>query len=374
MPLPILHRLVVPITLAVSMALAACTPPPQPEQTATPEPTSTASPTMTTPPEPTLPPLAANANAFALAERLGRGVNLGNMLEAPNEGDWGLRVEADYFALARAAGFNHVRVPIKWSTHTAVEAPYTIDPEFFDRIDWVVDQALANGLAVVLNIHHYDEMYAEPTVHDERFVAIWTQIAERYQDRPPELMFELLNEPHDALGAARWNRILLKALEAVRATNPMRGVVIGPIDWNSFQRLDDLELPADDTHLIATFHYYLPFEFTHQGAEWAPGSNAWLGRTWSGEGPDAADVDAHFDLAAQWAADNGRPIYLGEFGAYSKADLESRVRWTTYVARAAEARDMAWAYWELASGFGVYDPAARAWREPLLEALVPSSP
>lgn len=374
MPLPILHRLVVPITLAVSMALAACTPPPQPEQTATPEPTSTASPTMTTPPEPTLPPLAADADAFALAERLGRGVNLGNMLEAPNEGDWGLRVEADYFALARAAGFSHVRVPIKWSTHTAVEAPYTIDPEFFDRIDWVVDQALANGLAVVLNIHHYDEMYAEPTVHDERFVAIWTQIAERYQDRPLELIFELLNEPHDALGAARWNRILLKALEAVRATNPTRGVVIGPIEWNSFQRLDDLELPADDTHLIATFHYYLPFEFTHQGAEWAPGSDAWLGRTWSGEGPDAADVDAHFDLAAQWAADNGRPIYLGEFGAYSKADLESRVRWTTYVARAAEMRGMAWAYWELASGFGVYDPAARAWREPLLEALVPSSP
>ncbi len=374
MPLPILHRLVVPITLAVSMALAACTPPPQPEQTATPEPTSTASPTMTTPPEPTLPPLAADADAFALAERLGRGVNLGNMLEAPNEGDWGLRVEADYFALARAAGFSHVRVPIKWSTHTAAEAPYTIDPEFFDRIDWVVDQALANGLAVVLNIHHYDEMYAEPTVHDERFVAIWTQIAERYQDRPSELMFELLNEPHDALGAARWNRILLKALDAVRATNPTRGVVIGPIEWNSFQRLDDLELPAGDTHLIATFHYYLPFEFTHQGAEWASGSDAWLGRTWSGEGPDAGDVDAHFDLAAQWAAANGRPIYLGEFGAYSKADLESRVRWTTCVARAAEARGMAWAYWELASGFGVYDPAARAWREPLLEALVPSSP
>ena len=30
-----------------------------------------------------------------------------------------------------------------------------------------------------------------------------------------------------------------------------------------------------------------------------------------------------------------RPIYLGEFGAYSKADLASRARWTAFVAQQA---------------------------------------
>lgn len=342
-----------PLVMVLLLALTACgSPPPAP---------------------PTRPPLAADADAFVLAKRLGKGVNLGNMLEAPKEGDWGLRVEAEDFPLIRAAGFAHVRVPIRWSAHAATEAPYTIDPEFFARIDWVVDQALANDLAVVLNVHHYDEMYVDPTVHDDRFVAIWTQIAERYQDRPPELLFEFLNEPNGALGAARWNRIFAKTLAAVRATNPTRGIVVGPVEWNSFARLDELELPEDDAYLIATFHYYLPFEFTHQGAEWAPGSDAWLGRTWSGEGLDASDVDAHFDQAAQWATDHHRPLYLGEFGAYSKADMASRARWTAYVARAAESRGMAWAYWEFASGFGVYDPTAKTWREPLLDALLPTS-
>ncbi len=360
--------------VGLAAALIACTATPTP--TSTPAPTDTpptaaptAVPTVTSAPRPTL---AADADGFAALARLGRGVNLGNMLEAPNEGEWGLTVQADYFPRIRAAGFGHVRVPIRWSAHTAAEAPYAIDPVFFERIDWVIDQALANDLAVVLNIHHYDELYVEPTVHDDRFVAIWTQIAERYQDRSAEVMFELLNEPHDALGAARWNRIMLKALNAVRATNPTRTVVVGPIEWNAFTRLKDLELPADDTHLIATFHYYLPFEFTHQGAEWAAGSDAWLGRTWSDTGQDAADVDMHFDLAAAWASEHNRPLYLGEFGAYSKADLDSRVRWTTYVARAAEARGMAWAYWEFASGFGVYDPATEAWRTPLLNALIPA--
>ena len=360
--------------VCLAVALTACTAAPTPTPTpmptdAPPTPAPTAIPTATPVPHPAL---AADADGFAALARLGRGVNLGNMLEAPNEGGWGLTVQAADFPTIRAAGFDHVRVPIRWSAHTAVDAPFTIDPVFFERIDWVIDQALANDLAVVLNIHHYDELYTEPTVHDDRFVAIWTQIAERYRDRPAEVMFELLNEPHDALGAARWNRIMLKALTAVRASNPTRTVIVGPIEWNSFSRLKDLELPDEDTHLIATFHYYLPFEFTHQGAEWAAGSDAWLGRTWSGTGLDATDVDTHFDLAAAWANEHNRPLYLGEFGAYSKADLESRVRWTTYVARAAESRAMAWAYWEFASGFGVYDPTAGAWREPLLKALIPA--
>jgi len=49
----------------------------------------------------------------------------------------------------------------------------------------------------------------------------------------------------------------------------------------------------------------------------------------------------------------------------------SRVRWTTFVREQAEAHGFAWAYWELAAGFGVYDPDAKAWREDLLKALIP---
>ncbi|MBN1411035.1 MAG: hypothetical protein JW969_09325 [Spirochaetales bacterium] len=62
---------------------------------------------------------------------------------------------------------------------------------------------------------------------------------------------------------------------------------------------------------------------------------------------------------------------MGEFGAYSKADPESRVRWTAFLAREAEARGIFWTYWEFCSGFGVYNSGTGKWRKELLDALVP---
>ena len=62
-------------------------------------------------------------------------------------------------------------------------------------------------------------------------------------------------------------------------------------------------------------------------------------------------------------------MFLGEFGAYREADLESRARWTRFVAREAERLGISWAYWEFCAGFGAYDPKAEAWREALKSAL-----
>jgi endoglucanase len=64
------------------------------------------------------------------------------------------------------------------------------------------------------------------------------------------------------------------------------------------------------------------------------------------------------------------PIFLGEFGAYSKADMPSRVTFTRLMRDQAEARGFSWSYWELAAGFGAYDPVAHAWRAPLKDALL----
>jgi hypothetical protein len=49
---------------------------------------------------------------------LARGVNMGNMLEAPNEGDWGSYVQQEYFDLIKQAGFDFVRLPVNWKAHT----------------------------------------------------------------------------------------------------------------------------------------------------------------------------------------------------------------------------------------------------------------
>jgi endoglucanase len=301
---------------------------------------------------------------------LGRGINLGNALEAPKEGGWGLTIEADYFKRIKEAGFQSVRVPIRWSAHAGAEAPYTIDDAFFQRIDWVIDQALSRGLAIVINVHHYDELLKDPDKHRERFLSLWKQIAGRYRQRPEQLYFEILNEPHSKLTDELWNRMSAEVLAVIRASNPRRMVIVGPSQWNSVHRLEKLNLPDDDRMLIATFHYYEPHHFTHQGAPWAAGSNKWKGTIWPAGPKDLEALDKDFAKAAAWAKKMRRPLYLGEFGAYSEADMDSRVRWTKAVARAADQHGFSWAYWEFGAGFGAYDPRARAWRQPLLKALL----
>jgi len=305
---------------------------------------------------------------------LGHGVNLGNMLEAPKEGAWGAHLEEDYFPTIKQAGFTVVRVPISWAAHTGISdlggpVQYPIDPIFLARVDWVVAQAEKAGLYCILDYHNDAALMKDPDTNAARFQAIWKQIAEHYKDAPPTVLFELLNEPNGKLDELKWNDLLAKTLSVVRASNPTRTVVVGPGRWNGIGALSKLVLPDGDANLLVTVHFYDPFHFTHQGAEWAEGSNAWLGTTWGTDADKKAITDS-FDKAAKWGADHHRPMYLGEFGAYSKSPIEGRARWTAFVARTAESHGMPWTYWEFCSGFGAYDPVAKQWRQPLLDALL----
>ncbi len=63
-------------------------------------------------------------------------------------------------------------------------------------------------------------------------------------------------------------------------------------------------------------------------------------------------------------------MFLGEFGAYEVADMESRARWTRFIVQEAEKHGFSWAYWEFCSTFGAYDTKAKAWRQPLKAALL----
>lgn len=309
-----------------------------------------------------------------LKPTLGRGINLGNALEAPNEGEWGVRLEESYFDRIKEAGFDNVRIPVRWSNHADKAAPYRVDPKFFERVDWAIKNALERKLYPVVNMHHYEEIFQKPDEHRERFLAIWKQIAERYKDLPSALAFELLNEPHAELTADKWNALLAETIKLIRQTNPTRKIVVGPVDWNAIKALDSLELPKDDQNLIVTVHYYSPFQFTHQGASWTgPEAQKWLGTKWTGTPAEKQAVEADLNKAIAWAVKHRRPIYLGEFGAYSTADMESRARWTRFIADEALKRKMSFAYWEFCSGFGAYDAQSGQWREPLKEALVPKS-
>jgi endoglucanase len=113
-------------------------------------------------------------------------------------------------------------------------------------------------------------------------------------------------------------------------------------------------------------------EFTHQGASWAQGSEKWLGTKWLGSENEKQQIAKDFDIVAEWSKKNGRPIFLNEFGAYEKADMDSRVRWTKFVADTAIERGFSFGYWDFCGEyFGICDPNTLSFRKPLLEALIP---
>ena len=429
--------------------------------------------------------------------KLARTINFGNMLDAPNEGDWGLSLKAEYFVKAKEAGFSAIRLPISWTHHAATDAPYRINPSFFQRVDWALRQAQAQQLNIILDFHHYDEIHQNPLAEEARFLALWKQIAQRYRGQPDSVFFELLNEPHGAFSEnpELWNDLLLKAIQVIRQSNPSRPIIIGPVAFNSIDYLEALSLP-NDPNLIATVHFYDPFAFTHQGAEWIeprpvtgigwsgskkilawddwswdtalnwrPNSRgferlelsfkaAWAGvylhteepisgfdrlyftanaarnlAIWCADNPakqlqtqagwheyevDMSDCGSISDLFIQnntdqaqapflmsrlefrkgdkrysllisqktaiarklslakaWVRENQVPLFLGEFGVYHLADLESRVNWTKTLREEAQRRGFSWAYWELASGFGIYDDQTKTWNQDLLKALIP---
>jgi len=309
-------------------------------------------------------------DAFQQNVRLGRGGNLGDILY--HFDDWDKAWDHEQLDMIRKEGFDNVRINTGPFSHVPDNPPYTIAPAFYERLDWTVKQALSRGFTVIIDNHEYHAMGDFPAENKEKFLSCWKQMAAHYKDYPDNVFFGVLNEPYNKLTYDLWNDYLKEAIAVIRETNPDRILVIGPGRWNSPLAIDYLELPENDRNIIVEIHYYSPHHFTHQGASWSPGSDAWLGITWRGKPEEKKAVLDDLNLAINWAKRHNRPLYLGEFGVYSKADMESRICWTRFIRETAEENGITWALWDLmGTGFGVYDKSARRWNRPLLEALIP---
>ena len=81
-----------------------------------------------------------------MVKRMGRGINIGNTMEAAQEGNWQDPMEECYFEEYVRQGFQNVRIPIRWDAHTATTTPYTIDASWLDRVEEVVDWGLSKRL------------------------------------------------------------------------------------------------------------------------------------------------------------------------------------------------------------------------------------
>lgn len=269
-------------------------------------------------------------------------------------------------ASIKSAGFDHVRVNAM--AFESMDAELHLDAEWLRRLDMVVNGASEAGLAVIIDLHEHRACADDADLCESKTVAFWRQLSAHYRQQPQSVAFEILNEPHGAITAERWNSLAATGLSVIRANNPDRTVVIGPAQSNNYKSLQDLQLPSADRNILVTFHYYSPFDFTHQGATWTKAKYAAVGQ-WQ---PDKSVglIRADFDKAQAWAKKHQRPLLLGEFGAINTTDLKSRVGWTRTVVSLAEQSGFGWSYWNFnGDAFGVFDRRSKSWIPEMRDVL-----
>jgi len=310
---------------------------------------------------------AINRNGY-----IGTGINLGNALEAPNEGEWGLYIEERFIDSIKQAAFNSVRIPICWSCHTNSSYPYAIDDLFLSRVDEVIGWCLEKELLAIITIHHFNELYDSPdeALYRVMFFAIWEQLTQHYKSVDHDkLIFEPLNEPHSNLTADKWNQLIPEIVDVIRSVDRERTLIIDVPDYGYHQSITKLSIPDNEKNIIVSVRYYLPYEFTHQGAHWVEGADEWLGNTWTGTTDQKNTVINDMGFIKTWAEENNRPVTFGEWGSIIYCDDQSRLTWTEFVHEQIEASGFSSTYFDFGVFFRAYDLDNDHWLDDFLQAF-----
>lgn len=296
-----------------------------------------------------------------------RCMNLSGALEAPTEGLWGYSIRDRDLKELKARGFDTVRLPVRWQI-LRTENGLMVSPEQLSRVDEVITQAHAVQLNVILNAHHYNALNEDPDTHEPRLEWLWKELSQHYSDAPQSLIFEFINEPHSEMTIRRTDVLNRRLLAIVRETHPERWVLYGTAHWGTLEGMLKSDPPFDERAMIG-FHYYEPFNFTHQGAFFVDPPPP-TGVTWGSES-DRASLKRDMAKAAQFRDRRGMPLLLGEFGVYEQVPLGLRADWTRSVRTEAESAGIGWCHWGFATTFKSYDLAREDWIYSILGALIP---
>jgi len=329
------------------------------------------------------------SRAHEVNQKLGRGVNLGNAFDAQCrdvefcssqkynsalssydaeksyvtswDGCWSNPInENAYFADLRSKGFKSIRLPVRWAEKANDNSPFTIPASFKTRVKQVVDKAIAEGFPVILNIHHYNELYDDCKVRNDlalqkqKFVELWRQIANDYKDYSNDfLVFEILNEGRIRITHSVLNELLEDVWPVIRETNPGRTIMINPADWGKFSALQRIEIPNDpntnkkDANVILSGHFYEPQCYTHrkESGDCTPGISDW-GTADEQNNLKKTISNKVNELKAKYAGLNGTtiPINIGEFGVTVNVN-SGRTAWIATAREEFEKHGFSWHYW-----------------------------
>ncbi len=330
-----------------------------------------------------------------------RGVNLPGWDNA----DESRRPTVAQLSALHGEGFNHIRLPLDEGRLSGTDRDAYLDLMFRKVIlllslDYVVSLDLHAGNAIGQMIER-DAKQAE-----DYLVRLWRAIASRVRSIDPDkLAIELLNEPET--GSAAWWDVAARTIAVIRRILPDHTIIVGPAGPQRHETLAGLE-PLDDPNVIYAIHYYDPFAFTHQGADWggeddpiryleglpfpaaltdttiqknilalkeAGHSRSAKVLSDSLDSPwDEAAIAAAFDTMHGWSVKFDRPVIVNEFGVLSDvAPHQSRLNWLAAVSRQAEEHCIGWTHWDFQDGFGLIDPETGMPDAGIMQALVPDA-
>ena len=329
---------------------------------------------------------------------LGRGINLGNSWdsEGADDGGWGNPIRDTDFAIIKAAGFNSVRIPVRWQ-YNSDYGTHTVDPNRLNGVLKHIRLAIANGLAVVVNFHHYVELncaggggtksdgskctYDANAFMAEKahFLALWAQVAAAMAEFPDNtVVLEILNEP-SIPDASLVDQLMLEAYTVIRTYAPGKTVMFETYHLAKFEDIGSLHMPADG-NIIFSGHYYKPYDYTHEGHGYACKGDATLIST------AAADFASYVSLAQKYYPDiNGIdhiPMNMGEFGVaggdagfcpwQEGPSSSGKEYWTKKAAKVAVDNGISFHYWGFGQtgGFDAYNTGTEQWYEGFPGALI----
>ncbi|MGD0175109.1 MAG: glycoside hydrolase family 5 protein [Anaerolineales bacterium] len=242
----------------------------------------------------------------------------------------------DYFfnkddvAFLKECGANVVRLPLNYRHFEDDSAPYAYREKGFQRLARIVEECARAGLYVILDLHsaqgwqntdwHCDNSSRHTLIwrhphFQERFVALWREIAHRFREVETVAGYNLMNEPVTNAPAGRFtakyetdwaviNGLYRRAVEAIREVDSEHIIFLeGDYFSTKFVRFD----PPFAPNLVYSSHNYSPAS-THAGKY--PGK---IGKTtWNKRRQAAAFADHE---GTHYTEENKVPLWVGEFGA-----------------------------------------------------------
>lgn len=348
---------------------------------------------------------------------MGMGWNLGNQLEAlrdgtPNEQGWGNPIiTKDLLKLVSEQGFKTVRIPVSYLTHIGEGPDYTVEKEWLDRIQEVVDYVIDNDMFAIINMHG-DGYYtidgawllcAEPadkqTEIKAKYEAVWRQIADRFKNYDEHLIFESMNEEFDGqyngpnaeayANINDYNRIFADTVRKTGSNNTKRWLLMP--GWNTdiactvndlgFEIPEDTLCEADGKRIMISVHYYDPYNFTlNEDMNSAKTQWGQYGVENVEKSCNEAYVKGMMRKLNDKFVSQGYPVVIGEMGVQDKtqkdpANNEFRRYWLEVVVSAAKQQGCIPIYWDngyiLNKGFGIIDRINLKVTQPeLIEAMM----